>query len=514
MSVERVKKGDKITADRQNDLIGALNRRITIGTTSRGAYGTSDTSFTPPVHTPLELFELTEKVCTPESCSTPPVDTDDPCYPKPPEWPDDYPDVPWSRNAKRVYLDHDDNTYDVVVGDRVDTIYWPSCTCAEVEDYGDGDRFHCRWNNQAARWEVVGRPGGSERKIPFQMFYDDCPAYGILMAFNVEADSNPAKLYCREPDDLAGFDSYRHLFYICDENAVASGESGLCSTGEHWPTLARGDEGLVIGDIVTPNASGAETDPFNLTKLDEELVSDAVVRGRYMFSQRYVVLDYGPDSVRTSSSSGEGNGFDIYWVQSLGIEKPHLMASLSLDEDDHPTTPHYKTFGGANAAAASPAFGWSANAKDIVGYSVAGGAYSYGETTLRLKRPGVWRLGIKHRSYVTTLEPPNFDVTDTTTDSGHYHQYDKWSGEPYYLRCIFDYYVHAASPGSVWRGQFYKTHDSPSGHIDIDHIGYLVVDQDTDIVLRAQLGGSMQDTAAIWYQLSTVLSIEWICPKL
>ncbi len=152
MALKRYQAGDPTrttvhSVDRLNDQVGQTNRVISPGTAGLAQYGTPGTTFDPPYEPEHKLFELTQQVWMPTDAGAP----------IPPGL-TSLPDVPYTLEAKRVWVDHADNEYGGIDNSPPTVLFFPTAQNSdEVGGYEPERRVFADYNQQAGRWECPER---------------------------------------------------------------------------------------------------------------------------------------------------------------------------------------------------------------------------------------------------------------------------------------------------------------------------------------------------------------------
>ena len=153
MTLHPVQPDDPLSAERQNALIEQVNANTRPGTAGFGQYGTAGVTFDGPPETLIGLFELTQKMWFP-SDEDPPV----------PPGLASVPDVPYTLQSKRIWMNHSENEYNQRNASPETVLYQPTClrdtddSVWSTPNYGIGSRVHAAYNRQSGRWEIVERP--------------------------------------------------------------------------------------------------------------------------------------------------------------------------------------------------------------------------------------------------------------------------------------------------------------------------------------------------------------------
>ncbi|MGA2063797.1 MAG: hypothetical protein ABSG86_02460 [Thermoguttaceae bacterium] len=161
MNLDRVEPGDRLSAARQNLLIGQVNALSCPGTPGQSQYGTAGVAFYGPPETRLALFELIGPVSYPD-LSTAPSDHFD----RDPTPSAQAQRVWWyqQQTTDATYLGAAVRSYAVPDDARQETIWLPLGPRNQngygvgPPGVGPGDRVLCLFDRQSGRWEVVGGP--------------------------------------------------------------------------------------------------------------------------------------------------------------------------------------------------------------------------------------------------------------------------------------------------------------------------------------------------------------------
>jgi len=346
---------------------------------------------------------------------------------------------------------------------------------------------------------------GEERKIPFRMLYADCPAYGIIRG-HAASSGNPTTLTCREIDTGTGYLYQRMMVYINGSSEVLRNESGTCSTGEHWPTLARADRDLGAGDIVGPTNN--VDDDFRLRAIEND---EGWSTSRYnsYYPQRYVIISAGPSDVRPDPDADPAPTYDVYWVRYLGIDHsaPPLIivpgsTKIVLDSG-------YTTYG-------------SLKPQDYYGRVSASSLATmmnvtdYGDPCIKFHYTGTWLIGLHVQWHATSCLTPDFDETNTSTADGHYHTYSLWDGAN---RDVFFRAAMSATAGTIRFGDLEGTqmgYRNGSARVDgtLNAAAMLVTDAGTEATIQAKIDGDGTDSGSTLVIDDWHLWCQWLCPAL
>lgn len=149
MTLEHVHQREQISAAKTNLQIEQINRLIRPGAGMHAEYGTAGVGNVESTKTRHGLFELTEQVWLP---------TDAGAAAHIPPGLESIPDVPWTNNAREVWVDTRANTYDLTDLGPDTTIFFPTAIGADAELaalFEIGDRLIAWYMEQRARWETM-----------------------------------------------------------------------------------------------------------------------------------------------------------------------------------------------------------------------------------------------------------------------------------------------------------------------------------------------------------------------
>lgn len=122
-----------------------------------GGFGSTGFSFLSGFAAPHAFFKL-KLTCNDCVCYVV-WDPDDEAAPVPPGL-ETVPDVPYSFEAKRVWLNHDANTYGQEDLSPDTVLYFPGAKEPnDVGGYSDGDRAPAWYDEQSSRWWSLNKPG-------------------------------------------------------------------------------------------------------------------------------------------------------------------------------------------------------------------------------------------------------------------------------------------------------------------------------------------------------------------
>ena len=198
-------------------LFAQVQRLARPGAADEAQYGAAGVSFAAPPPALVALFELTEPLRFPGDG-------------------DDEPDVPYSENARLVWLMPDD-TYGGVDYSRPHTLYHPTALRAGGSAVGlapliAGQRCQGWFNRQSGRWEVLAGPLLWRR---FEMTDAlTCGSHAAAKTFTYDAlgqkisDEPPAETITVH-DALAGF----------SKMPTTNGDPGALGLALFWPDKAR-----------------------------------------------------------------------------------------------------------------------------------------------------------------------------------------------------------------------------------------------------------------------------------
>jgi hypothetical protein len=159
MTLERITPGERVTfsASEENTIRDFINALANIGAVGGASRGSEGIAFLQRFIAPHAIFELT----TTYNGGTGYVvwDPDDGSAPTPPGLAS-VPDVPYSLDARRVWLNHGTNTYGQAALSPPNTIYFPLAEEPDdVGGYDHGDRCPAWYDEQSGRWWSLNKRG-------------------------------------------------------------------------------------------------------------------------------------------------------------------------------------------------------------------------------------------------------------------------------------------------------------------------------------------------------------------
>ncbi len=158
MTIPPVTPGEPIdfSADVENAQRDFINLLMQAAGYDNGGFGSTGFSFLSGFAAPHAIFEL-KWTCNGGTCYVV-WDPDDGSAPIPPGL-DSVPDVPYSLEARRVWLNQAANTYGQANLSRDETLYFPLARDEDdVGGYSNGDRVPAWYDEQSGRWWSLNNP--------------------------------------------------------------------------------------------------------------------------------------------------------------------------------------------------------------------------------------------------------------------------------------------------------------------------------------------------------------------
>ncbi len=197
MTIERVHRGDPLSAACQNELIDQVNALGRPGTAGEAQYGSGGITFFGPRRTPLAIFQLLEELNYPNLTDAPSdhFDREPTAYATA--------QMVWCQQFQATDVAPDGQAVRSYGGSQhsaVVTIWHPCAPCNAAgyavgpSPFAAGSRVVCQWDRQSGRWEILG--DGPPWVVSYAKVQAGCgyTNFGMMAGFCQNSTSVPVML--------------------------------------------------------------------------------------------------------------------------------------------------------------------------------------------------------------------------------------------------------------------------------------------------------------------------------